>query len=169
MTLLRCEPGKTYVDATLGGGGHALEMLRRSAPDGIIIGIDWDEEAICEASRALASYGDRVRIARENFVCLPEVLATLKIGQVDGILLDVGLSSLQLEREERGFSFKGEGPLDMRMDRRMDRTASDLIHDLSQKELEEILFRYGRKDGPGALRRPLYGRGIEAGLRQPKP
>ena len=142
---MRCEPGRTYVDATLGGGGHALEILRRTAPNGIVIGLDWDEEAVSEARKALMPFGERVKIFRENFIHLPELLREIKVEQVDGILLDLGLSSLQLEKEERGFSFRGEGPLDMRMDQRMDRTAAYLVNHLSPEELEDILFKYGNE------------------------
>jgi 16S rRNA (cytosine1402-N4)-methyltransferase len=145
MTLLRCEPGRTYVDATLGGGGHALEILRRTAPSGILIGLDWDGEAISEARKVLTSSGERVKIFRENFIHLPELLREIKIEQVDGILLDLGLSSLQLEKEERGFSFRGEGPLDMRMDQRLDKTASYLANRLSADELKDILHKYGEE------------------------
>jgi 16S rRNA (cytosine1402-N4)-methyltransferase len=145
MNLLRCEAHKTYVDATLGGGGHALEFLKRTSPDGIVIGIDWDEEAIAEANRALASFGERIKIFRENFVCLPGLLKALSISEVDGILLDLGLSSLQLGKEERGFSLRGEGPLDMRMDQRIDRTAADLLDGLSLQELESTLQEFGEE------------------------
>jgi 16S rRNA (cytosine1402-N4)-methyltransferase len=145
VRLLRCEPGRTYVDATLGGGGHALEILRRTPPDGMVIGLDWDEEAIAEARRALIPFGERVKIFRENFIHLAEILDEMKVEQVDGILLDLGLSSFQLEKEERGFSFRGEGPLDMRMDHRLDRTAADLVNHLSVEELEETLFKYGEE------------------------
>ena len=145
MNLLRCEAHKTYIDATLGGGGHALEVLRRTSPDGIVIGIDWDEEAIAEAKGALVTFGDRIKILRENFVRLPDLLEALNISEVDGILLDLGLSSLQLEKKERGFSLKGEGPLDMRMDRRIDRTAADLLNGLSFQELESTLREFGEE------------------------
>jgi 16S rRNA (cytosine1402-N4)-methyltransferase len=145
MTLLRCEPGKTYVDATLGGGGHALEILKRTAPDGIVIGIEWDEDAIIEARKALMPFDERVKIFRENFIALPDLLRTMEIESVDGILLDLGLSSLQLEKAERGFSLRGEGPLDMRMDQRIAHTAADLVSRLSQKELADILFEYGEE------------------------
>jgi len=145
MTLLRCEPGRTYVDATLGGGGHALEILRRTAPNGIVIGLDWDEEAVSEARKALMPFGERVKIFRENFIHLPELLMEMKVEQVDGILIDLGLSSFQLESEKRGFSFRRGGPLDMRMDQRMDRTAAYLVNHLSPEELEEILFKYGNE------------------------
>ena len=145
MDLLRCEAHKTYVDATLGGGGHALEILKRTSPDGIVIGIDWDEDAIAEAKRALMPFGERIRIFRDNFIHLPDRLEALAISEVDGILLDLGLSSLQLEKKERGFSLKGEGPLDMRMDLRIHRTAADLLNDLSLQELESTLREFGEE------------------------
>jgi len=145
MNLLRCEAHKTYVDATVGGGGHALEFLKRTSPDGIVIGIDWDEEAIAEAKGALVPFGDRIKIFRENFVRLPDLLEALNISEVDGILLDLGLSSLQLEKKERGFSLKGEGPLDMRMDQRINRTAADLLNGLSFQELESTLREFGEE------------------------
>jgi 16S rRNA (cytosine1402-N4)-methyltransferase len=142
MTFLRCEPGRTYVDATLGGGGHASEILKRSTPDGVVIGIEWDEDALAEARNVLMPFGDRVKIFRENFIHLPDFM---RAESVDGILLDLGLSSIQVEKEERGFSFKGEGSLDMRMDQRVNQTAADLINRLSLEELEYILFHYGEE------------------------
>lgn len=137
---MRCSPHQTFVDATLGGGGHALEILRRTEPDGIVIGIEWDEEAISEAKKVLMPFGERVRIFRENYTQLLDILKTMRMEEVDGILLDLGLSSIQLERKERGFSLKSEGPLDMRMDQRMDTMAADLVNHLSQKDLEKIFF-----------------------------
>ncbi len=142
MTFLRCEPGRTYVDATLGGGGHASEILKRTAPNGTVIGIEWDEEALSEARRTLMPFGDRIKIFRENFVHLADFVGT---ESADGMLFDLGLSSIQVEKAERGFSFKGEGPLDMRMDQRMDRTASDLVNGLSSEELETILLQFGEE------------------------
>jgi 16S rRNA (cytosine1402-N4)-methyltransferase len=142
MAFLRCEPGHTYVDATLGGGGHASEILERSAPDGMLIGVEWDEEALSEARKALLPFGDRVKIFRENFIHLPDLM---KAESIDGLLFDLGLSSIQLEKEERGFTFKGEGFLDMRMDQRMDETAADLVDHLSPERLEETLAHYGQE------------------------
>ncbi|MCJ7786444.1 MAG: 16S rRNA (cytosine(1402)-N(4))-methyltransferase RsmH [Desulfobacterales bacterium] len=142
MTFLRCEPGRTYVDATLGGGGHASEILKRTAPDGVVIGMEWDEEALSEARNTLMPFGDRVKIFRENFIHLPDFI---KAESADGILLDLGLSSIHLEKEERGFSFKGEGPLDMRMDQRMNHTAAHLINRLSSEDLEYTLSHYGEE------------------------
>ncbi len=145
IALLKCGPGKTYVDATLGGGGHAYEILSRTGPDGILIGVEWDEEAIIEAKKILLPFGDRVKIYRENFICLPELLTVLKQEEVDGLLLDLGLSTIQLERGERGFSFQKEGPLDMRMDQRRGFTAGELVNQLPEKELEDLLLEYGEE------------------------
>ncbi len=145
VTLLRCEPGRIYVDATLGSGGHAEEILRRTEPDGRVIGIDWDGKAIEEATKRLQSFGRRVSILRENYCHLPEILQSAGIDGVDGILLDLGLSSLQLDEKERGFSFREEGPLDMRMDRREKCTAADLVNGLPATELERILLDYGEE------------------------
>ncbi len=97
------------MDATLGGGGHALEILKRTSPDGRLIGVDWDEEAFSEARKRLAPFGERVILFRENFVRLPDLLNTADIAGVDGILLDLGLSSIHLDQKERGFSFTGRG------------------------------------------------------------
>ncbi len=145
MDSLKCGPGRTYVDGTLGGGGHAEEILKRTGPDGMIIGIEWDRKAIEEAEKRLKPYGVRARIFRDNFAYLPEILKSAEIESVDGILLDLGLSSLQLDEEERGFSFRGEAPLDMRMDQREECTAADLVNDLPCAELERILFEYGEE------------------------
>ena len=145
ISLLRCEPHQIHVDATLGGGGHALEILRRTAPDGIVIGIEWDEDALSEARNALKPFEDRTKIFRENFVSLPDILNSLKIKRVDGILLDVGLSSIQLEEKDRGFSLKSEGPLDMRMDQRTEVSAADLVNQLSEADLAETIYYYGEE------------------------
>ena len=145
VSLLRCEPHQIYVDATLGGGGHALEILRRTAPDGIVIGMDWDEDALCQARERLKPFENRTKIFHENFVNLPGILDSLKINRVDGILLDVGLSSIQLEEGGRGFSLKSEGPLDMRMDQRAKTSAADLVNCLSEADLAETIYRYGEE------------------------
>ncbi len=145
MACLNCQPHQTYVDATLGGGGHAIQILERTAPDGRLIGVEWDEDAISEARNRLAPLTERVAIFHENYARLPELLKATNIEQVDGILLDLGLSSIQLEESERGFSFKGQGPLDMRMDRRRSRTAADLVNRLPLKDLEQIIFEYGEE------------------------
>jgi len=159
VTFLRCEPGCIYIDATLGGGGHAAEILKRTGPDGVVIGMEWDEEALFEARNVLMPFGDRVKIFRENFIHLPDLM---KAESVDGILLDLGLSSLQLEKEGRGFSFKGEGSLDMRMDRRIDQTAADLVNHLSLEELEYTLLQYGEESWARKIAKAIvYERGRE--------
>jgi len=145
VSLLRCGPHQTFVDATLGGGGHALEILKHTEPDGKVIGIEWDEDALSVAREVLKPFGDRVNISRENFVHLSRVLEGLKIRTVDGLLFDLGLSSIQLGKKERGFSLKEEGPLDMRMDQRSDCTAADLVNGLSQRELEDLISVYGEE------------------------
>ena len=145
MNCLGCQPHQTYVDATLGGGGHALEILNRTSPDGKLIGMDWDEEAILEAGKRLVPFGERVTLLRENFIRLPQLLEKMNIPCVDGILLDLGLSSMHIDQKERGFSFVGEAPLDMRMDQRRNQTAADLLNRLSAAELERILLDYGEE------------------------
>lgn len=145
ISLLRCGLHGVYVDGTLGGGGHALEILRRIDPDGVLIGFEWDEDAVSEARRVLGPFGERVKIFRENFIHMPDRLKGMKIDSVDGILLDLGLSSIQLGKEERGFSLKAEGPLDMRMDQRIGPTAADLVNRLPLKELERTLLEYGEE------------------------
>ena len=145
ISLMECGPHRVYVDATLGGGGHALEILKRTGPDGRVIGIEWDAEAIAEAQKVLSPFGDRVKVFRENFARLPNLLRKIGTERVDGILLDLGLSSIQLEGQERGFSFRGEGPLDMRMDQRIEGTAADLVNQLSLRDLEEVLWNYGEE------------------------
>jgi 16S rRNA (cytosine1402-N4)-methyltransferase len=145
LMLLDCRPGRTYVDATLGGGGHALEILKRSAPDGALVGLEWDEEALSAATERLAEFGDRVRIVRESYVRLPDVLNAIGIREVDGILLDLGVSSFQLDRRERGFSLRGEAALDMRMDQRLEVTAADLVNGMGERELERTLLDYGEE------------------------
>jgi 16S rRNA (cytosine1402-N4)-methyltransferase len=132
-----------YVDATLGGGGHALKILEQSSPTGRLVGIDRDEEAIEKARIRLTSYEVRTTIIRGNFSDLKAILEGLNIDGVDGILLDLGVSSQQLTNGRRGFSFQWEGPLDMRMDRTHGEPASKLINTLPQGELEGILRRYG--------------------------
>ena len=138
-------PNGIYVDGTVGGGGHAFKILERSAPTGRLVGIDRDEEALEEARERLKPYGGRATIIHGNFSDLRSILMRLKIGEVDGILLDLGVSYHQLATGRRGFSFQSEGPLDMRMDQNQGEPASKLVNTLTQGELEEILRRYGEE------------------------
>ena len=125
---LRVKPDGIYVDGTLGGAGHAGEVCRRLSAKGRFIGIDQDQDAIIAAGERLAVYGERVTVIRSNYCYMVDELKKLGIRQVDGILLDLGVSSYQLDNGERGFSYRTDAPLDMRMDQRQTRTAADIIN-----------------------------------------
>jgi 16S rRNA (cytosine1402-N4)-methyltransferase len=155
---LACHPSGIYVDGTLGGGGHAFEILKRTGPDGKLVGIDADEEALAEAEKRLEPFGERKILVRSNFSYLSEVLAKLNINRVDGILLDLGISSHQLETPERGFSFALDAPLDMRMDRSSGMSAYDLINTLPEKDLKRIIRQYGEEQMSGRIARAIANR-----------
>ena len=140
---LRVKPDGIYVDGTLGGAGHAAEVCKRLSAKGRFIGIDQDQDAIVAASERLAGYGDRVTIIRSNYCYMVSELKRLGIDRVDGILLDLGVSSYQLDNEERGFTYRTDAPLDMRMDQRQSRTAADIINGYDEKELCRIIRDYG--------------------------
>ncbi len=122
-SMVWIKPDGTYVDGTLGGAGHAQEVCRRLSAKGRFIGIDQDQDAIVAASERLSAYGDRVQIIRRNYCYMANELKNLGIQKVDGIVLDLGVSSYQLDNEERGFTYRVDAPLDMRMDQRQSRTA----------------------------------------------
>ena len=145
LASLKCRAGGVYLDGTVGGGGHAYEILKSSSPDGLLIGIDADSDAIEEAKKSLAPFGDRVVLLRDNFTAMGEILNGAGLNKVDGILLDLGVSSYQLDNASRGFSFTLEAPLDMRMDRSRGPSAYDLIHTLSREKLEKIIRDYGEE------------------------
>ncbi|MDR5683038.1 MAG: 16S rRNA (cytosine(1402)-N(4))-methyltransferase RsmH [Armatimonadota bacterium] len=145
LKWLRPRPGGVYVDATVGAGGHAAAIAEHIGREGRLIGIDRDPEAVGVARRRLAGFGDRVRVVRANFDSLDAVLAELGIEQVDGVLFDLGVSSLQLDASSRGFSFRDVGPLDMRMDPTGGQTAADLLNRLPERDLADILYRYGEE------------------------
>ncbi len=136
--------GKTVVDGTLGLGGHT-EALLQADETVRVIGIDRDAEAIALASQRLARFGSRIRTIHGNFRDLGQHLDDIKIKTVDGLLLDIGVSSLQLDASERGFSFRRDGPLDMRMDRKGTQTAADWIHTATESELSAIIYRFGEE------------------------
>ena len=140
---LNIRPDGIYADGTLGGGGHASEVAARLTEGGRLIGIDQDADAIAAAGERLKPFGDRVTIVRDNYVNMKQVLADLGIEAVDGICLDLGVSSYQLDTAERGFSYMEDAPLDMRMDRREDRTAADLVNECTEQELFRIIRDYG--------------------------
>lgn len=140
---LNVKSGGVYVDGTLGGGGHSYQILKRMNGKGRLIGIDQDEDAICAATERLREYGDMVTIVRDNYCNIKNVLDNLGITGVDGIVLDLGVSSYQLDTSERGFSYMEDGPLDMRMDNRKNITAEDIVNDYSEMELFHIIRDYG--------------------------
>lgn len=134
-----------YVDGTLGGGGHSRLILSSSAPSGRLIGFDQDEEALIAAGSELSEFGDRVCLVRRNFSEIEEALGELGVAEVDGLLLDLGVSSHQLDTAARGFSFQQDGMLDMRMDRSSGFTAEDLVNESSEDELAGIIWKYGEE------------------------
>lgn len=140
---LNIKPDGIYVDGTLGGGGHAWEVCSRLNDKGSFIGIDQDAAAIEAASARLRDFGERVTIVRSNYCDMKSQLQQLGIDKVDGIVLDLGVSSYQLDTAERGFSYRVDVPLDMRMDRRQSMTARDIVNDYSEMDLFRIIRDYG--------------------------
>ena len=140
---LNVKPDGIYVDATLGGGGHAYEVCSRLGSQGRLIGIDQDADAIRAAGKRLECFGEKVTIVRSNYCNMKSKLQELGIDKVDGIVLDLGVSSYQLDTAERGFSYRVDAPLDMRMDRRQEKTARDIVNTYSEMELFRIIRDYG--------------------------
>ena len=141
---LNIRPDGIYVDGTLGGAGHSYEICKRLGEDGRLIGIDQDADAIKAAGRRLEGFGDKVTIVRSNYSNMVNVLRDLGIDKVDGILLDLGVSSFQLDTPERGFTYRSQdAPLDMRMDDRQTLTARDIVNDYSEMDLYRIIKDYG--------------------------
>ncbi len=145
VEYLRCRPGGVWLDCTLGGGGHAQLILQACSPDGRLVGLDRDEEALCAARALLEPYGERAVLVKEDYRNLRGALDALGIKSVDGVLFDLGVSSWQLESAERGFSFTRDALLDMRMDRSQGPTARDLVNTASEEELARIFFEYGEE------------------------
>ena len=147
---LNIRPDGIYVDGTLGGGGHSEAILKRLTT-GRLIGIDQDEDAIRAASARLSPFGDKLTVVRGNFEDMPAILDRLGIDKVDGILLDLGVSSYQLDEADRGFSYMHDAPLDMRMDRRGAVTAADIVNSYRQEDLTRILRLYGEEKFSGRI------------------
>jgi 16S rRNA (cytosine1402-N4)-methyltransferase len=145
IDLLGCRPGGLWVDGTVGSGGHAEAVLRATSPGGRLLAIDRDAEAIARARRRLEPFGERVVLRHSDFRRLPEILDETGAGPADGVLLDLGVSSPQLDDPGRGFSFREDGPLDMRMDRSQPRTAADLVNRLPREGLASLLGHYGEE------------------------
>ncbi len=136
-------PGGRYIDATLGGGGHALAIIASSSPDGRLLGIDADTEALAAARARLGPYAERATLAHGNFGDIGAIAREHGFDTVDGIVFDLGVSSYQLDTAERGFSFMADAPLDMRLDQTSGQTAADLVNELDEGELADIIYRYG--------------------------
>lgn len=142
---LQVKPKGIYVDGTLGGGGHSYEICRRLDSEGRLIGIDQDAEALNAAKKRLGEFGDRTTFVKSNYEQMSDVLCQLGIEQVDGIVLDLGVSSYQLDNAERGFSYMENAPLDMRMDREQSISARDIVNDYSEEELFRVIKEYGEE------------------------
>jgi 16S rRNA (cytosine1402-N4)-methyltransferase len=155
IETLAPRPGSLQIDATLGGAGHAERALEASSPDGRLLGLDADPAAIARSARRLARFGDRVVLRQVNFERLAEVAPAAGFGQVDGLLLDLGLSSFQLVDVERGFGFRAGGRLDMRFDISRGQPAADLLATLDQTELTELFGRYGEEPFSGRIARTI--------------
>ena len=145
IEALQPQAGGIYVDGTVGAGGHAAAILRASAPDGVLFGIDQDKSALQIATRRLAEFGDRVHLLHSNFDQLSQIAKQYQIPPATGILLDLGISSMQVDRPDRGFSFQADGPLDMRMDDTAGETAADLVNHLPESELADLIYQYGEE------------------------
>ena len=145
LNLLQIKPGGIYVDATVGMGGHSQAILEKIQPGGLLIGIDRDKESLEKAQARLKPFSDSLRLFHDNYKNLPLILNNLAIKPVDGILIDLGVSSYQLLSPERGFSFQSDAVLDMRMDRTQQWNAADLINNSSEVELADIIYRYGEE------------------------
>ena len=145
-------PGGLYVDGTVGLGGHAAEILRRSAPDGRLLAFDKDPAALARSAERLHEFGDRVRFEHADFREIPDRLA----GEApQGVLIDMGVSSMQLDEAERGFSFNAEGPLDMRMDPTQGFTAAELVNRLPERELADLIYRWGEEHASRRIARAI--------------
>ncbi len=152
LELLAVRPGGLWVDGTVGLGGHAAAILRASSPDGRLIGLDRDGEALARARVNLAEFTDRVRLVHADYRLLGE---TLDGQEPDGILLDLGVSSAQLDDPSRGFSFQAEGPLDMRMDRSGGETAADVVNHTREKQLADIIYAFGEEPASRRIARAI--------------
>jgi 16S rRNA (cytosine1402-N4)-methyltransferase len=145
MDLLDPKPGGRFIDATVGAGGHTRAILERTAPDGIVLAIDQDETALSIAKEVLQPFGSRVLFVHSNFREIANIAAESGFMECDGILADIGISSMMVEDPSRGFSFMREGPLDMRMDRTRALTAADVVNTYSEKEIADIIYSFGEE------------------------
>lgn len=155
ILALRPKTPNRYVDATVGAGGHAWGILKASEPDGRLLGLDVDPQALAAASQRLAIYGERVTLRQASYTDLPAEMERLGWEKVSGIVLDLGVSSIQLDQPGRGFSFQSDGPLDMRFNPEAGYTAADLVNQLEERQLAEILWRYGEERNSRRIAREI--------------
>lgn len=164
LALLAPQAGESFLDGTVGGGGHARRILEASAPDGRLLGLDRDQTALRRAAEVLAPFGQRVVLRHRNFSEAGAVLAELGWQGVDGMLLDLGVSSFQLDEAQRGFSFRSDAPLDMRMDQTAGQTAAEVLNSLAAEELTRIFRDYGEERWAGRIARRIVQTRQEAPL-----
>ncbi|QHI67966.1 16S rRNA (cytosine(1402)-N(4))-methyltransferase RsmH [Tichowtungia aerotolerans] len=168
LDLLVNNPAGTYIDGTLGRGGHSKEILKRLNPEGRLIGLDRDLEAIKQTKVILEPFGDQAQRLHGNFSEMKELCKQIGVTEVDGVLLDLGVSSPQLDVAERGFSFGKDGPLDMRMDRTQGRSAADWVNEEDEQILADVIFRFGEERDSRRIARAIVqareGRRIERTL-----
>ncbi len=165
MEKLNVHPGGVYLDCTMGAAGHSEEILRRSSPDGRLVALDQDDDALAAGRKRLAPYGSRVQIVKANFSHLAEVLDELGVDKLDGVLFDIGVSSYQLDEAERGFSYMQDAPLNMKMDRNgAGMTAAELLASCPEEELARILYEYGEEKWAKRIAKFIVERRQEAPL-----
>ena len=167
MYWLAIKPNGFYVDVTVGLGGHAIEIVRRLGAGGKFLGLDRDAAALEIARGKLAEFGDKVTLVHANFSQIGEVLAERKLPTADGVLADLGVSSMQLDLGERGFSFRNAGPLDMRMDRDKEETASDIVNTVEEKELADLLYQLAEERDSRRIARAIVRARSHSGYRTP--
>lgn len=155
IRLLQPRPGGRYIDGTLGAGGHAAALLTASGPDGRLLGLDQDPTALQLARATLAAFGDRAVLVHANFRTLHAAATANGFTAVDGILLDLGLSSMQLDTSTRGFAFSQDAPLDMRMDPAAPTSAAELVNGLSERELADLIYEYGEEKASRRIARAI--------------
>ena len=155
LAALEVVAGGLYVDGTVGAGGHARGILQASAPDGHLLGLDVDPVALQISRRRLAPFGERVTLVQASYVTMTSHVAALGHGPVDGVLLDLGMSSMQVDDPQRGFSFQSTGPLDMRFGATASRTAEELVNTLPERELADLIYQYGEEPASRAIARAI--------------
>lgn len=165
LAWLRDAPGKTYLDCTVGYGGHAAKLLEEGGPEAVVIGIDRDPAAIAAANARLSQCGRRVRLFNGRFMELRKIARQAGVHRVDGVLFDLGASSAQFDQPERGFSFQVDGPLDMRMDPSSGNTAADFVNRLPESDLADLIYRYGEERFSRRIARAIVGARAQRSIR----